>query len=233
MPIAPQEFAARFLDDLGGDLGRRRSTVEAALQWVFDHRPSTRLEIVETGIYSGVQGVYCSTRIFGKLCQALGGGRVRSVDIDANRVRAACDLLADLAEWIEPAVGDSVTWLKELDAPVHFLHLDSWDYNGDRVNRERSQLHGLCEIQTAYRHLAPEAVVLIDDQNMDKAWWPTAKYAPGERGKGARAVPWLLNRGWRVLAEDYQIALVRKDPRVSGLRSIWSWMRGRTTCCIA
>jgi hypothetical protein len=56
---------------------------------------------------------------------------------------------------------------------------------------------------------APEAVVLIDDQNMDKAWWPGADYRVGELGKGARSVPWLRPRGWRVLAEDYQIALVR------------------------
>jgi hypothetical protein len=56
------------------NLGRRRSTVEAAVQWVVDHRgPATRLEIVETGIYSGVHGVPCSTRIFGKLCQELWG----------------------------------------------------------------------------------------------------------------------------------------------------------------
>jgi Methyltransferase domain len=225
-------FAAQFLDSLGGDLGLRRPTVEAALQWVVDHRPSTRLEIVETGIYSGVHGVYpyCSTRIFGKLCQQLGDGRVRSVDIDAKRVGAARELLAEYAEWIEPSVGDSVQWLKGLEGPIHLLHLDSCDYNGNRANRDRSQAHGLREIQTAYSKLAPEAVVLIDDQNMDKAWWPN-KYKPGERGKGALAVPWLLQRGWRVLAEDYQIALVRKNP-VNARRSIWSWLRDMTPYCI-
>jgi hypothetical protein len=207
--IQDQQFASRFLDSLGGDLGRRRSTVEAAVQWVVDHRrPATRLEIVETGIYSGVHGVYCSTRIFGKLCQQL-GGRVRSVDIDAERVRAARELLAEFAECIEPAVGDSVSWLRGLDGPIHLLHLDSWDYNGGRVNRWRSRRHGLREIEAVYEKLAPEAVVLIDDQNMDKAWWPNADYRVGELGKGARSVPWLQRRGWRVLAEDYQIALVR------------------------
>jgi len=218
-------FAAEFLDSLGGNLGLRRSTVEAALQWGVDHRPATRLEIVETGIYSGVHGVYCSTRIFGKLCQQLGGGRVRSVDIDVERVRAARALLAEFAQWVEPSVGDSVQWLKRLKGPIHFLHLDSWDYNGDRRNRDRSQAHGLREIKAVYSKLAPEAVVLIDDQNMDKAWWPSARYAPGERGKGALAVPWLLKRGWCVLADNYQIALVRSNPGVIAQRSIWSWLR--------
>ena len=50
------------------------------------------------------------------------------------------------------------------------------------------------EIQAVYSKLDPEALVLIDDQHMDKAWWPN-KYKPGELGKGALAVPWLLQRG--------------------------------------
>jgi len=60
--------------------------------------------------------------------------------------------------------------------------------------RRSVQAHGLREIQAVYSKLDPEALVLIDDQQMDKAWWPN-KYKPGELGKGALAVPWLLQRG--------------------------------------
>jgi predicted O-methyltransferase YrrM len=173
-----------------------------------DHRSRLPIEIVETGIYSGVHGVYCSTRIFGQLCRDL-NGRVRTVDIDAKRVQAALALLGDLEPWVEPAADDSVRWLKQLDGRIDFLHLDSWDYNGERLNRWRSRWHCLREIRAALPKLAADAVVLIDDQNMDRAWWTGADYRPGEKGKGALAVPWLLRRGWRVLAEEYQVALVR------------------------
>jgi predicted O-methyltransferase YrrM len=205
-----QQFAAQFLDSLGGDLGRRRVTVEAALQWLVDHRRNAPLEIVETGIYSGRQHVYCSTRIFAELCRRM-GGRVRSVDIDPKLVLAARELLADYRDCVEATIADSVTWLKGLEGPIHLLHLDSWDYNGDWMNRWRSRRHGLREIKAVYDKLAPDAVVLIDDQNMGKADWPGAQaaYRPDEQGKGARAVPWLKRRGWRVLAEHYQIVLVR------------------------
>lgn len=208
---APLRSAAAFLDSVpehSSTLGLRRSTVEAALQWLLDHGPPRDLQIVETGTYSGAHALYHSTALFAELCRRA-GGRVRTVDIDPERVAAARRLMEPLAPWIEFACSDSVRWLRDLRRPVHLLHLDSWDYLGSRWNRFRSRLHCWRELRAAYSRLASEAVVLVDDQHMDRAWWPGADYRAGERGKGAFAVPWLRRRGWRVLAEEYQVALVR------------------------
>ena len=209
---AAVDSAAAFLDQLGDDsatLGRRRSTVEAAIQWLLDHLPPEPVGIVETGTYCGAHSLYHSTTIFGALCREL-GGKLQTVDLDAERVQTAIRLHVGFEDWIEFVTSDSVAFLRDLEGPVHLLHLDSWDYFGSRWNRFRSRRHCRREIRAAYPRLAPGAVVLIDDQNMDRAWWESADYRPGEKGKGATAVPWLLSQGWRVLSEDYQIALVRE-----------------------
>jgi hypothetical protein len=42
-------------------------------------------------------------------------------------------------------------------------------------------------------------LILIDDTVWDRGW----------RGKGAKAVPWLTTRGWRILSAGYQVLLSR------------------------
>ena len=57
--------------------------------------------------------------------------------------------------------------------------------------------HCLSEVQAALPHLGADAKILIDDT-------PAAK-----RGKGRLAVPWLLEHGWRIAVNGYQILLER------------------------
>ena len=74
------------------------------------------------------------------------------------------------------------------------LYLDSMD-----VESPGHAEHGLAEIQAAEPKLAWNAIVVYDDSPWDGKWL----------GKGASGIPYLLDRGWNILACGYQVLLSR------------------------
>ncbi len=120
------------------------------------------------------------------------GGSVRSVDIDPAHCEFARRATREM-RGVTVEQGDSVAFLSALREPIDVLVLDSMD--NDLPGHEE---HGLREIEAAWPRLHERSVVAIDD-----TVWSEGRFT----GKGALAVPWLLERGWRVLHSGVQTIL--------------------------
>jgi hypothetical protein len=92
--------------------------------------------------------------------------------------------------------GDSVNFLKNFDRQIDFLYLDSYDF--EKNNPSPSQQHHLREIEAAYDKLTPQSIVMIDDCDL------------AHGGKGKLVIAYLLDKGWSIYAQDYQVILVNK-----------------------
>jgi len=93
-------------------------------------------------------------------------------------------------------------WAEEEPGPIHLLYLDSLDYH-DHAAREA---HHSAEAEAALPFLAARCLALIDDTS------PSGEVdgAPTFGGDGLRAIPFLLERGFRIVwAEAGQVLLER------------------------
>jgi hypothetical protein len=158
-------------------------------------------------------------------------GHVITVDIDPNAIEACKRITAEWADVIEYVVSDSLEFFRNYNlavcGPIDLLYLDGLDYF-DRVASEQRQLE---EAQTALPLLAPTCLVLFDDTSAAEeqgnygcaeGTTPTARelrlrrddcadYLPLCTGKGALAVPFLLQNGFAVAHIDpVQILLARE-----------------------
>src|SRR5205823_1369291 len=161
--------------------GRRETILRAFVRLRGLHPgPAT---IVETGTLrndspSGLSGDGWSTMAWGWYCRRY-GGRVYTVDVNAENLAVCRRVTERYAELIEYVESDSVEFLRRWDrderGPIHFLYLDSLDY----IDRAASEEHHLREAEAALPSLATPALVLIDDTH------PAAGGGGALTGKGA------------------------------------------------
>jgi hypothetical protein len=152
--------------------------------------------VVETGTIrseAGLSGDGWSTIAWGWYC-AETGGRAVTVDIDPNHLEVCRRLTERYAAAIEYVHADSLDffrrWAEEDRGEIHLLYLDSLDY----TDPPASEAHHLAEAQAALSVLATPCLVLFDDTDAE----PGEDEVPRSRGKGARAIPFLLEHGFRV-----------------------------------
>jgi predicted O-methyltransferase YrrM len=136
-----------------------------------------------------------STVVFGAFAQRY-GGTVWTCDVAPSHVAVARELTARFAPHVEHAVADSVDFLRRFPGPIDLLYLDALDFDVDAP--AAAQAHALREAEAALHALHEDSLVLIDDCSLP------------EGGKGRRAIPFLLDRGWRVVRTGYQVLLARK-----------------------
>lgn len=151
--------------------------------------------IVETGCYRGNDADGQSTIILAKLGFAV-GGTFTSVDRDLSHVVMAREKLR--SHGLHDAtvvVSDSVEYLSIRGAQIDFLYLDSYDY--EYANPLPAQIHQVAEIGAAFGKLAQNAIVLLDDCNIQGG------------GKGLLTERFLLGNGFRLVADSYQKLFVR------------------------
>lgn len=128
------------------------------------------------------------------------GGSFISIDNEPANVEYA---RAAIASWGGAVTcSDSVAALAGLSGPVDVLYLDSHD-----ADLPGHAEHALAEIQAALPALHERSLIAFDD-TIHADNWHTVR-AGTWLGKGRLAVPWLLERGWRILAEGYQQVLGR------------------------
>jgi hypothetical protein len=159
--------------------------------------------VVETGCIRSPEdwaGAGNSTYIFGAWLGGRKSGRLVSIDKDANHCAFARKATQLWSDRISVECSDSVIWLRQTQRPIDILYLDSLD-----VEAPHHAEHGLAEIKAAETKLSEHAIVLYDDTLWDGGWV----------GKGALGVPYLLGRGWKVMAAGYQTVLSRNDRQVS------------------
>jgi len=154
--------------------------------------------IVETGTAregsAWCVGDGCSTLLFAEWVKR-NGGVFFSVDIDQNALKKAESALGDTKNLVHLVWNDSVDFLTKFHGTIDCLYLDSFDFDFD--NPTPSQEHHLKEIQAAYPHLTNDSVVIIDDCDLPHG------------GKGKLAIEFLLQKGWKIYAQGYQVILVR------------------------
>lgn len=181
----------------------RYQTMKIALELLEKRKPRV---LVETGTArEGDRGFGTetfigdggSTLIFAQWAKAH-GSQLYTVDINQEAInKAKAALIArDTDQNVHFACSDSVEFLENFNQKIDFLYLDSFDF--DFNDPLPSQTHHLHEIVKALPLLSKNSVVMIDDCDLPSG------------GKGGLAIPYLLENGWRVYAQGYQMIFVRE-----------------------
>jgi predicted O-methyltransferase YrrM len=177
----------------------RYDTMRYALQLMDERKVRT---IVETGTARGgidwCREDGCSTIIWAEWVKN-NHAMLYSVDIDPAAIKTAKRELIH-SQGIQNNViltcSDSISFLRFFGKQIDFLYLDSFDY--DFTNPLPSQEHHLKEIIAAYPWLTRQSIVMIDDCDL-----------PGG-GKGTLAISYLLNKGWKIAMQGYQVIMIQE-----------------------
>ncbi|NNM43696.1 MAG: hypothetical protein HKM07_05080 [Chlamydiae bacterium] len=136
----------------------------------------------------------CSTVIFSKIAPFL-KAKLYSVDIDKVAIKNARQSVIKFSKFVSFSRSDSVVFLKKFSEPIDFLYLDSFDF--DSSNPEPSQEHSLNEVIAAYPRLHKKSVIMINDCGLPYG------------GKGALAIKYLTQQGWKIYLDGYQVILTK------------------------
>ena len=153
--------------------------------------------IVETGCIRAEEdfrGAGFSTLLLGMFAASHDGGLI-SIDQNRDHCDFARRTVAFLGDRVEVAQSDSIDWLAQNERTIDVLYLDSRD-----SDQPGCAEHGLREIQAAQDRLHERSIVAFDD---------TCYANGGFIGSGALGVPWLIDRGWRILHSGHQTILTQ------------------------
>lgn len=125
------------------------------------------------------------------------GGVLHSVDIGKNNCTFARTWTEIFGKSVQIHQSDSIGFLRSFSQSIDVLYLDSLD-----TTEPGHADHTLRELEATYEKLHSKSIVVLDDTP-----WAAGAFL----GKGARAVPWLLERGWKILYGGYQVVLSRSE----------------------
>src|ERR1700722_15354318 len=178
---------------------KRYATLLFALRLMKERRPAN---IVETGTSrfgnSNFVGDGGFTILMGDYVRD-NDGIFYSVDTDIHALSKAASALGDSRHFVRLVNEDSVSFLQHFREPIDFLYLDSYDF--DVNDPIPSQQHHLKEIMAAYPNLTKHSVVMVDDCGLPYG------------GKGRYVINYLVNRGWKILANGYQVILAPDESK--------------------
>lgn len=183
------------------DFRKRRDTFKKTLELL--DKTQAKI-IVETGTSrEGLRGAKSNggaTIVFGKWAK-LNNAVLHSVDISEKSINVAQKEVdnQELSEAVTIHLSDSIEFLTNFNKPVDFLYLDSYDYSSDPEVQVKSQIHHLNEFKAIEEFLHEKSIVLIDDCDLPNG------------GKGKIVVEYMCQKDWKVLMNEYQILLIRKD----------------------
>ncbi len=167
--------------------------------------------IVEIGSARETSGSDSSTFFFSELAEKT-GSEFYSVDFSPNSQKLAAEIIGESA-----ILSDGVAFLKKFKSissrKISVFYLDNFDVvynnqhkeslmrrvgniyedNNESLTNERSAVVHLEQMKAAIPLLADKHVVIIDDtKQTEVGWW----------GKGASAVPFLLEKGYSIKAQS-------------------------------
>lgn len=184
------EVLRQFIMDKCGD--QRRESFLKAVNLVADRKAIT---IIETGtIRNANLADGASTLVWSQLAQLTHSGFF-SVDNCQSHIETSKKVLGPLTEFCQYCCVDSVMFLSCFATPIHVLYLDSYDYSPD--NPLPAQIHQLAELGAAYGKLSADALILLDDCNIPHG------------GKAGLVDPFLKERGWKLIHDQYQKLFTR------------------------
>lgn len=135
------------------------------------------------GFFTYLMGAYLARR----------GGTLHSVDLSAESCAFAREWTRVFGEAVNIHQQDSIAFLRRFADPIDVLYLDSLD-----TTEPRHAAHALQETKVALPKLHENSLIVFDDTPFNAGAWT---------GKGATAVPWLLEQGWQVGYAGYQVVL--------------------------
>jgi hypothetical protein len=135
-----------------------------------------------------------STYIFG-LYLMHQGGELESVDLNGGNCNFAREWTQAFGTTVKVLEQHSHDYLKARREPIDVFYTDSAD-----VGTDRYQECCLEECRLALPLLHDRSLVLFDD-----SCWGKGSF----QGKGAKAIPWLMSQGWRVVYGGYQVLMSR------------------------
>ncbi len=154
--------------------------------------------VVETGTArdgtANCLGDGCSTVIFADWADDH-DAQVFSVDIDPEALSCAAGAIPEKKHRVNFIESDSINFLKNFGQTIDFLYLDSFDF--ESWNPLPSQQHHLAEIKAALPWLGENSIVMIDDCDLP------------DGGKGTLVIAYLIEKGWKIIADGYQVILTR------------------------
>jgi hypothetical protein len=183
--LATDRAIQASLSKLCGNVPDRRKTMLAFMKRVVGK------QVAETGCQRSDDdyGAGMSTTLLGWLLTAT-GGKLTSIDNSQEHVAFARSRTKGLS--VSVVKQDSREWLLRNTADAIYLDSqDTWEPG--------YQDCCLAEAVNATTE-TPTKLILIDDTWEAKDGWD---------GKGAKAVPWLLKTGWRIVEQGYQTLLER------------------------
>lgn len=121
------------------------------------------------------------------------GGQLHSADITPAYCEFAREWTRVFGETVTVQQQDSIDFLRSFPEPIDVLYLDSMD-----TTEPGHADHALREIRAALPKLHEQSIVIFDDTPWHGGAWV---------GKGARAVPWLIEQGWKIGYASYQVVL--------------------------
>lgn len=181
---------------------RRRVTFAKVLKLLKERNAKI---LVETGTSrKGLEGAKsdgAATIVFGKWAKE-NGAIMHSVDISEDSVKGSQQEVENqnLQDVVTVHLDDSLNFLKDFKGEIDFLYLDSYDYSKTDLQIQKdSQEHHLKEFKIIEDRLHKNTIVLIDDCGL-----------PGG-GKGKTVIAYMLEKGWKVIINKYQVLLLHKD----------------------
>ncbi len=186
-------------DFLKGRIGYKDKRYRT-FQLAFDLMKSRKVKtIVETGTARYGSASFSreggSTILFADWASQ-NNGFFYSVDCDKESISSADQATLPYKNHIRLTQDDSIHFLQTFPQQIDFLYLDSLDFDADI---KTSQEHILKEIEAAYDKLTSQSIVMINHCPL-----PTG-------GKGKLAIEFLTQRGWEIIAYDYQVILTKKS----------------------
>lgn len=139
-----------------------------------------------------------STYVFAAYLHRLGKGSLTSVDNNPENLAFAAN---EVKQWDQclffPIYDNSVSYLEKRKEPIDVLFLDSLDAeNPNHAN------HCMTETRLSEKLLTPNSIIVFDDTAYKDGHWI---------GKGALAVPYLLNKDYKILSLGYQVVMSKNE----------------------
>lgn len=192
--------------------GTRRKQCQTLLDSINDEFNFDEIIVLETGASSsygdGLFGLF-----LGYVTKKT-NGKMISVDISEEIVETSKTIFKTAVRDLDYSahVGDSVSFLNNIDEIPNLVHLDSWDF--DLFNPLPSALHGWEEFKAIESKMESGSIIIIDDNYIRGTlleWY----FFDGKRdevvikypmlGKGAHVYQYVLNDNteWKLIGSHY------------------------------
>ena len=185
-------FLKEFDEKYAPKLGKRKGTFRRMFELMEERLQENKaLNIIETGcarIHGNWEGDGQSSVMMDRFVHHHNACKLDIYDISPTSIACCRQLVGHPNTTLH--CEDSVKGLWAYEKPVDVLYLDSYDVDFNKPHP--SAFHHIKELCAIMRHLAPGAIVMVDDNENGK-------------GKGQYIHDFMLNIGAEVVMSEYQI----------------------------